>query len=82
MEVELEKIKNDWSIDKNGESFKAYFSDESQGVTPLKSWSDIGDYFQELKGFIGSQIGKIKKGSVTEKRRGGYVMPLPEIDML
>ncbi len=81
MEVELEKIKNDWSIDKNGESFKAYFSDESQGVTPLKSWSDIGDYFQELKGFIGSQIGKIKKGSVTEKRRGG-MMSVPEIPSL
>tara|TARA_R100000654_G_scaffold33860_1_gene59244 strand:- start:5659 stop:7932 length:2274 start_codon:yes stop_codon:yes gene_type:complete len=81
-EIELEKLRNDWKVDKNGESYKRYFSDEAGTISPLKSWSDIGDYLEKLTDFFGSQIEKAKGKSVDKKRKGGYVMPLPKIDML
>jgi len=80
--TELEKLRNDWSKDKNGESFKTYFSDEAGTVTPLKSWSDISNYWEKLTDLFGSEIEKAKGTSITKKRKGGYVMPLPKIDML
>jgi len=80
-EVELEKLRNDWSKDKNGESFKTYFSDEAGTVTPLKSWSDINNYLKELTDLFGSQIGKARGQEVTSKKRGG-VISLPEIPSL
>jgi predicted GNAT family acetyltransferase len=79
-EVELEKLRNDWSKDKNGESFKKYFSEEAGTVTPLKSWSDIGNYLEELTNLFGSQIEEGK--GIDKKRKGGYVMPLPKIPSL
>lgn len=79
-EVELEKLRNDWSKDKNGESFKTYFSNEAGTVTPLKSWSDIGNYLEELTNLFGSQIEEGK--GIDKKRKGGYVMPLPKIPSL
>jgi len=81
-EIELEKLINDWSINKNGESFKKYFSDEAGTITPLKSWSDISNYWKKLTDLFGSEIEKAKGTSITKKRKGGYVMPLPKIDML
>lgn len=80
-EVELEKLRNDWSKDKNGESFKTYFSDEAGTVTPLKSWSDIGNYLKELTDLFGSQIGQARGQEVTSKKRGGSIS-LPEIPSL
>ena len=80
-EVELEKLRNDWSKDKNGESFKAYFSDEAGTVTPLKSWSDIGNYLKELTDLFGSQIKEAGGQEIVSKKIGGTVS-LPEIPSL
>jgi len=79
-EVELEKLKNDWKVDKNGESYQKYFSDETGTVTPLKSWSDIGDYLEKLTNLFGSKIEEGK--GIDKKRKGGYVTPLPKIPSL
>jgi hypothetical protein len=81
-EVELEKLRNDWKVDANGESYKGYFSDKAGTVSPLKSWSDIGDYLEKLTDFFESKIEAAKGKKVDKKRKGGYVMPLPKIDVL
>lgn len=80
-EVELEKLRNDWSKDKNGESFKKYFSDEAGTVTPLKSWSDIGNYLKELTDLFGSQIKEAGGQEIVSKKIGGTIS-LPEIPSL
>jgi len=84
-EVELDKLRNDWSVDKNGENYQRYFSDETRAVTPTKSWSDIGNYLEKLTDLFGSRIKEAKETKervVDKKREGGYVMSLPKIPSL